>query len=117
MPPCLIHRGLRLKGAQGRSTARQARGEHRTFAQLAGHSHVSAHHARELARNGQPEAGAAEALRSRNVSLTEFLKHLRLLLSRHADARINHGELDPLSYSPRLQLDLTLFGELAGIAQ
>ena len=65
MPPCLIHRGLRLKGAQGRSTARQARGEHRALAQFARHRHIAAHHARELARNGQPEASAAEALRSR----------------------------------------------------
>jgi len=56
-------------------------------------------------------------LRSRSVSLTDFLEQLRLLLSRHANDRINNGDLDPLSDSPRLQLTSTLFRELAGIAQ
>src|SRR6516164_9100045 len=40
-------------------TARQAHREYRTFARLARHRHVAAHHARELARDGQAEAGAA----------------------------------------------------------
>jgi hypothetical protein len=41
---------------------RQAHREHRTFARLARHGHVPAHHARELAGDGKAEPGAAEAL-------------------------------------------------------
>src|SRR5262249_55986261 len=100
--------------------ARQAHRKHRAFAQLARHGHVAAHHARELAGDGKAEARAAEALSGRGVSLDELLEQLCLLLSSHANASVSDGELNPAASvgdPTRLQLDLTLFGELAGIAQ
>src|SRR5262245_4742291 len=92
---------------------RQAHSEHRAFALLAHHGHVAAHHARELAGDSEAETGAAEALRGRGISLAELLEQLCLLLRRHANAGIDHRQLDPLAYIghlARLQLDLTLFG-------
>src|SRR6516162_7097611 len=100
--------------------ARQAHRKHRTFAQLARHGHVAAHHARELAGDGEAETGAAEALSGRGVSLAELLEQLCLLLRRHANAGIDHRQLGPIAsigHLARLQLDLTLFGELARIVQ
>ena len=44
-----------------RHAARQTHSEHRTFTWLARHGHVAAHHARELAGDGEAEPGAAEA--------------------------------------------------------
>src|SRR5215472_16928114 len=104
----------------GWRAARQAHRKDRALARLARHGHVAAHHARELAREGKAEPGAAEALRSRGIGLAEFLEQLGLLLRRHANAGIDHRQLDPVAstgHLARLQLDLTLFGELAGIAQ
>ena len=46
-PPC-ADRGWRA--------ARQAHGEHRALARLARHRHVAAHHARELAGDGEAQA-------------------------------------------------------------
>jgi hypothetical protein len=57
----------------------QAHGEHRTLAQLARHRDVAAHHARELARDGEAQAGAAETLCGRGIGLAEFLEQFRLL--------------------------------------
>src|SRR5215468_4103023 len=68
--------------------ARQAHRKHRTFAQLARHGHVAAHHARELAGDGEAETGAAEFLRGRGIGLAELLEQLYLLLRRHANAGI-----------------------------
>jgi hypothetical protein len=51
------------------STARQAHREHRALARLARHGHVAAHHARELARDSEPEPSAAEALSRRGIGL------------------------------------------------
>src|SRR6516162_6518189 len=99
--------------------ARQAHRKHRTFAQLARHGHVASHHARELAGDGKAETGA-ETLNGRGVSLAELLEQLCLLLRSHANASVSDGELNPaasVGHLARLQLDLTLFGELAGIAQ
>src|SRR4029077_438080 len=81
---------------------------------------VAAHHARELAGDNKAQPRAAEALRGRGVSLAELLKQLCLLLGSHANASVSDGELNPaasIGDPTRLQLDLTLFGELAGIAQ
>src|SRR5262249_53263432 len=70
--------------------SRKAHGEHRAFALLARHGHVTAHHARELAGDGEAETGAAEAPRGRGIGLAELLEQLRLLLRRHANAGIDH---------------------------
>src|SRR6516165_9042545 len=100
--------------------ARQTHREHRSLARFARHGHIAAHHARELAGDGKAEPRAAEALRGRGLGLAECLEQLRLLLRRHAHAGIDHRKLDPVAsvnHPSRSQLDLTLFGELAGIAQ
>src|SRR5262245_22606472 len=104
----------------GIGTDRQTHYKHRTFAQFARRRHIATHHARELAGDGEAETGAAEALRGRGIDLAEFLEQLCLLLRRHANAGIDHRQLDPVAsvnHPSRSQLDLTLFGELAGIAQ
>src|SRR6516165_2744751 len=114
--PEIIH-PLRWSGWRA---ARQSHGEHRAFALLARHSHVAAHHARELAGDGEAATGSAEALRGRGISLAELLEQLRLLLRRHANASIRDGELDPVAavnHPSRSQRDFALFGELAGVAQ
>src|SRR5262249_1433425 len=98
----------------------QAHRKHRAFARLARHGYVAAHHARELAREGKAEPRAAEALSGRPIGLAELLEQLSLLLRSHANAGVGDGELDEgaaIAHLARLQLDLTLFGELAGIAQ
>src|SRR5262249_15900746 len=84
------------------------------------HAHVAAHHARELAREGKAEPRAAEALSGCGIGLAELLEQLSLLLRSHANAGVGDGELDEaaaIAHLARLQLDLTLFGELAGIAK
>src|SRR5262245_39819554 len=99
---------------------RQAHCKHRTFAQLARHDHIAAHHARELARDCKAEASAAKTLRGGRFGLRKFCEQLRLLLRRPADARFRDRDLDPVASidePSRLELDLTFLGELAGIAQ
>src|SRR5215831_10941882 len=99
---------------------REAHRKDRTFTRLARHGHVAPHHARELAGDGEPEPSAAELLRGCGVGLAELLEQLCLLLMSHANAGVSDRELDPVATVgdlARLQLDLTLFGELAGIAQ
>src|SRR3981081_1891892 len=111
-------RGPRIWSLRVRA-ARQAHGEDRALPRFARHGYVATHHARELARDGEAETGATEALRGRGIGLGEFLEQLGLLLSRHADAAIGNGEFDPVvsvSHPPRPQSDLALFGEFAGIA-
>jgi hypothetical protein len=58
---------------------------------------TSPHHARELARDGQAEPGAAVLPCGRGISLGKFLEQLGLLLGCHADAGIGHGNLDPIA--------------------
>ena len=70
----------RLRLSVSTSLRRQPHRKHRTFARLARHRHVAAHHARELAGDGEAKPGAAEALRGRGVGLAELLEQLRLLL-------------------------------------
>ena len=55
----------RLACDLGARAARQPHCKSRAFARLARHCHVAAHHAGELAANGNAETGAAEALRRR----------------------------------------------------
>src|SRR5262249_43207581 len=103
-----------------RLAPRQAYRKHRTFARFALHLHVAAHHARELAGDGEPEPSAAETLRGRGISLAELLEQFCLLLRSHADAAVRDRKLDPAASvgdSARSQRDLTFLGELAGIAQ
>src|SRR4029434_4704119 len=98
----------------------QAHREYRALAGLAGHRDVAAHDAGELAGDGQAQPGAAEALRGRGFGLAELLEQLGLLLRCHADAGVGDGKLNPVAavaHPARPQLDLALFGELAGIAQ
>src|SRR5262249_20024578 len=99
---------------------RQAHREHRPFARLARHGHVSAHHARELAREGKAEPRPAVAARGQGIWLGEVLEQLRLLFGGQADAGIRDGKLDPVAAVRHLahpQRDLALFRELTRIAQ
>jgi hypothetical protein len=72
----------------------QAHGKHRSLALLARHRHVTAHHARELAREGKAESRPAEALSGRGIGLAELLEQLSLLFRSHADAGVGDGKLD-----------------------
>jgi hypothetical protein len=52
--------------------------------------------------------------------LRKFLEDFRLLLGSHADTAIGHGQLDPVAsvnQPSRIELDLALLRELAGVAQ
>jgi hypothetical protein len=77
--------------------ARQAEGEDRTLARLARHGHVAAHHARELARDSEPEPRSPEALSGGGIGLAELLEQLSLLLRGHADAGIGDREFDEVA--------------------
>src|SRR5262249_20990848 len=77
----------------------QAHRKDRTFAQLARHRHIAAHHAREFAREGKSEPRAAEVLSGCGIGLGELLEQLCLLLRRHANAGIGDGELDEIAAS------------------
>jgi len=103
-----------------RLAPRQVHRKDRALARLARHGHVSAHHARELARDGQAEAGAAVLPGGRGIGLGELLEQLGLLLRRHADASVGDRELNPVATvgdPARPQRDLALVSELKGIAQ
>src|SRR5262249_4689709 len=70
--PAARRRLLPDAGTVGAATSwrlapRQAHGEHRAFALLARHGHVTAHHTRELAGDGKAEPRAAEALSGRSI--------------------------------------------------
>ena len=65
--------GVRI-GLPTMSAARQAHCKHRTFAHLARHGYVAAHHARELAREGKAEPRSAVAARSQGIGLSELLE-------------------------------------------
>src|SRR5262249_14108013 len=123
---CAIRPGARqrrrpdaeIDGAAGswRLAPRQANGEHRTFARLARHRHVTTHHARELARQRKAEPRAAEALSGRGIGLAELLEQLSVLLRSHANAGVSDRELDPVATvgdPTRPQPDLAFLGELA----
>jgi hypothetical protein len=100
--------------------ARQPHREHRALARLARHGHVATHHARELAGDGEAEAGAAKALSGRGIGLAELLEQLSLLLRSHANAGVSDRELNPVATvgdPSRPQPHLAFFGEFAGIAQ
>src|SRR3954454_11224628 len=106
--------------ASWRLTPRQPHREHRAFARLARHCHIPAHHAGEIAGDGESEPGAAETLRGRGIGLGELLEQLCLLLCGHADAGVGDRELDEVAAIAHLacrKLDLARFGELAGIAE
>ena len=69
--PPVSHRFIRSPRRRGRlwrlcvRAARQAHCKSRAFARLARHCHVAAHHAGELAGDGEAQPGATEALRRR----------------------------------------------------
>src|SRR5882757_5961578 len=72
----------------------QAQGEHRALARLARRRDVAAHHASELAGDGEAQARTAEPLRGRGLRLAELLEQFAELLRCHADPGISDGELD-----------------------
>src|SRR5262249_42384038 len=74
---------------------RQPHRKDRTLAGLARHNHVAAHHAREFAADGKPEARAAKTPGSERIGLSKFREQLRLLLGCHADPSVVDRKLDP----------------------
>src|SRR5262245_28495672 len=124
-PSCARKRHMRCSKSRQQlglaiAAARQAHRKDRALAWLARHCHVAAHHARELAGDGQSEPGAAEALRGGCFGLRKFCEQLRLLFGGHPDAGVGDRDLNPVASidePSRLELDLALLGELAGIAQ
>src|ERR1700757_3842643 len=77
-------------------TARQAHREYRTFARLARHRHVASHQLTKWAGNPQAEPGAAILPCGRGISLGKLLEQTGHLLRRHANASVNHRDLDKL---------------------
>src|SRR5262245_8204999 len=113
-------RFFRLWPWLGYCAARQLHREDRALARLARHGHVATHHARELAGDGEAEAGSTEVLRGRGIGLGEFFEQLCLLPRGHADAGVGDGKLDEVAAIAHLtcrKLDLAPFGELARIAE
>jgi hypothetical protein len=55
---------------------------------------LAAQQVRQLAADGEPEAGAAILAAGAGVGLLEGLEDDLLLLRRDADARVVHGEFD-----------------------
>ena len=70
----------------------QEQREGRALAGHALHRQRAAEQPRELARDGEPEAGAAVAAAGRAVGLLEGLEDQRQLVRRDADAGVEHGE-------------------------
>ena len=81
--------GLRESGRLGWRAARQAHREYGALTRFARHGHIAAHHARQLARDGEAEAGAAKFLRGRPFGLGELLEQLRLLIRGDGSAQSN----------------------------
>jgi hypothetical protein len=61
---------------------RQAHGEHRALAVLAGHSHVATHHACELAGDGKPESSAAAILLCRKSAKTRHSAPTKIFIGK-----------------------------------
>jgi hypothetical protein len=64
------------------------------LARFAFHADFAAHHLRQVARDRQPETGAAELAGGRHIGLLEGLEQAWNLVSRDADAGIFHFEPD-----------------------
>jgi len=65
------------------AAAWQANRKHRTFAHLARHGHVAAHHACELAREGKAEPGSTVAARSERIGLAAVSNRSKVALFDH----------------------------------
>src|SRR5262249_57237617 len=79
------------RGAAGRfppesvlRAARQAEGGDRALAPLACHGHIAAHHARQLAGDGEAKTSAPKPLPGRGIGRAELLAHLNPPLPTHA---------------------------------
>ena len=112
--------GLVTRNNDGRSD-RQANRKGCSFANLARHRYIAAHHLAEAARDRQAEAGPAILACGGGVALGEFLEQPPQLFRRHPDAGIGHGNRDailPLMRDPaHSQNYAAVLRELAGVAQ
>jgi hypothetical protein len=91
------------------------------MARLAVHPDPAAHQANQRRRDGQAEAGAAEAARRRPVGLAEGLEDRRVLLFRDADAGVGDREaqlhaIAEVLVAAHLHQDVPALGELDGVA-
>src|SRR5260221_12327732 len=69
----------------------------------AGDLDCAAHQLDQLARDGEPEAGAAVAATGVGIALLERLEQVPLRLRAHADTRIVHAEAEVLAPLAGLQ--------------
>ena len=75
---------------------RQVEGERAALAVDAGQPDLAAQQRRQLAADGQAQAGAAVLARGAGIGLLEGLEDEPLLLRRDADAGVLDGERDDL---------------------
>ena len=100
---------------------RQAHREDRAFARLARHRHVTAHHARELPREGKAEPRSAVAPRGQGIGLGEVLEQsspaASAVMPMPVSATANSTQSRPSATLRTRSATSPCFGELAGIAQ
>src|SRR5262249_23192683 len=77
----------------------------------------AAHQARQAARNGQAEPGAAVHARAARIGLFEFIKNHIEFVRCNADAGVGDGNRHATVRRVRLQTHAAALGELRGVAQ
>jgi len=83
-----------IRGVSSYRRSWKAYSEHRAPALFAGHRHLTAHHASELAGDREAQSGVVVFLGGRRLRLGEFLEQSSELLRGHADAGVGHRKLD-----------------------
>src|SRR5262249_19813052 len=99
----------------------QGHGESSPLPERAFHFDVAAHHIAESPADHQTQTGASEPACDRGVSLAERSEQLVHLFRRDSDARVRDLENNLFAAYSRLpdhlQSDVSVLGELAGIAE
>ena len=103
---------LDRRGHRAAILDRQEQRERAPGARLARDRDVSAEEAGELARDGEPEAGAAILTMRASVGLAERVEDDVLLFRRDADAGVRHRKRDLIPASEDAQRHSALGGEL-----
>src|ERR1019366_8137181 len=107
-------------GAGGRGArigVRQREREGAALAQVTLEREIPAEQTREVARDREPEPGAAEAPVRGAVGLAEGLEDRLVLLRRDPDPGVAHGELDAVADAANRERDLAGLGELEGVRE
>ena len=96
---------------------RQRQGETTADPGAARRLQAAAHQLAQLAGNGHPQAGTAEAPTHGGVGLGEWIEDARQPVSGNADTGIFHADQQQSVLLDQLQLDPALLGELDGVAE